>query len=135
MKKVVLDSDVFINFLKGKSGDFKILLNETREDNLIVFIPAIVLVEIFVGYEFLDNKRLKEAKKFLEGFDRISLTQEIAHQSAKIGRENKLAFLGTADLVIAATAISFNAELATHNVKHFKKVPKLKLFDFQIQDN
>ena len=73
MKKVVLDSDVFINFLKGKSGDFKILLNETREDNLIVFIPAIVLVEIFVGYEFLDNKRLKEAKKFLEGFDRISL--------------------------------------------------------------
>ena len=49
----------------------------------------------------------------------------------EIGRNNRIGFLGTVDLVIAATALSFNAEVATRNVKHFKQIPGLELFNFE----
>lgn len=132
MKRVVLDADVFIDYLKGKSEDFILLVNEAGERGYSFFVPTAVLVEIFVGYEFLELDKFERAGKLLEDFECVALTEEIALKAGRIGRENKLGFLGTVDLAVAATAIAIGAEVATHNVKHFKLIPGIKIFDFEV---
>ena len=130
MKSVVLDADVFINYLKKNDNNFALLLESSLENNYKLYIPTAVLVEISVGYEFLNSKMLKKAENLLRPFERIALAEDIAKLAGEIGRNNKIGFLGTVDLVIAATALVFDAEIATGNIKHFKQIPNLKLFNF-----
>lgn len=128
MKSVVLDTDIFIDYLHGKNKNFAHLLKRAKKEKLQLFIPTAVLVEIFVGYEFLQESDYERAKKLLRKFKRIPLTEEIGLIAAKIGREEKLGFLGTVDLVVAATALMLKAEVATHNVRHFSLIPQLRIF-------
>lgn len=127
MKSVVLDASIFIDHLKGRNGNFTSLLKLAKEGNYQLFIPTAVVVEIFVGYEFLQKEEEKQARILLQDFKRVDLTEEIAEFAAKIGRENKLGFIGTIDLVVAATALILDGELATQNVKHFRHIPNLRL--------
>ncbi len=128
MNKVVLDSDIIIDFFKGKKKHLKYLSNKVKDKEIQVLIPTVVYVEVMVGYEFENSQKIKRAESILSKFPSIDLTEEIADLAAKIGRENKIANIGTVDLVIAATALNLNADVATENTKHFKLVPKLKLF-------
>lgn len=131
MNRVVLDADVFIDYLKGKSKNFLLLVKKAKKKEIKLFVPTAVLVEIFVGYEFLQNQVLKDAQKLLREIQSVPLTEEIASLAAKLGREKKLGFLGTVDLVLAATALVLDAQIATHNVKHFRLIPEVKIFDFE----
>jgi len=130
MTNVVLDADIFIDYLKGKSKNFLFLVKKVRENEIKLFIPTAVLVEIFVGSEFLQSQILKDAQKLLREIQSVPLTEEIAFLAAEIGREKKLGFLGTVDLVLAATTLTLDAQVATHNVKHFKLLPQIEIFDF-----
>lgn len=131
MKSIVLDTDIFIDHLKKSNSNFKLLLRASTEKNYKLYVPTVVLVELFVGYEFLESFVLKKAEDLLKPFERIVLTEDIAKLAGEIGRNNRIGFLGTVDLVIGATALSLNAEVATRNVKHFKQIPGLKLFNFK----
>jgi len=131
MTGIILDADLFIGYLKGKDKKFLHLVREADRKSLKLYIPTAVLVEVFVGYEFLQNQLLKNAQKLLEGVQPVPLTEEIAFLAAKLGREKKLGFLGAVDLVLAATALIFDAKVATRNIKHFKLIPEVKILDFE----
>ena len=130
MKKVVVDSDIVINHIKDNNNDLELLVSLQGRNKIQLFLPTIVVVEVFVGYE-LKGKKLSKIKKLISSFNQEGLTTELAYCAAKIGRVNKLAFMGSADLIIAATAKKLKAEVATNNIKHFKLIPGLKIFDFK----
>lgn len=130
MRDIIVDTSIIINFTRGKDKIFQEILAYALSENAKVYIPTIVLVEIFVGKEMLDEKRENEVRKLLAKLERIELSEEIAILAAKLARESNLPF-DVADFVVAATALYLNAQFATKNVKHFKQIPKLKIFDFK----
>ncbi|MGY2892958.1 PIN domain-containing protein [Deinococcus sp. UYEF24] len=64
-------------------------------------------------------------------------TLDFDHQSTDIAADihHQLRVTGTliedADLPIAATALRHDATLVTRNIKHFQRIPGLKLIDWQ----
>ncbi len=131
MNAIILDSDVFIDHQRKKNSHFQRLINTASQKGYQLFIPTVIIVEIFVGYELLVERELVRTEKLLKNFNRVPLTDDIAKLAAKIGREQKLGFVGAVDLVVAATALTLDAELATNNKKHFQSIPNLKLFNFK----
>lgn len=130
MRDIIVDTSIVINFTRGKDKLFQEILNYALLEHVKVYIPTVVLVEVFVGKEMLDEKREKEIRRLLTKLERAGLSEEIALLAAKLGRESNLPF-DVADFIIAATALHLNARLATKNMKHFQQIPKLKIFDFK----
>lgn len=128
--KIVIDTSVIVDFTRGRSTHFKDVIKYSVSENVDLFIPTVVVVEIFVGREMLDRKKKNEVKKLIKGIKRVNLDSNLAMATAKLGRKVNFPF-DIADLTIAATTLSLKAYLATHNVKHFKQIPKLKIFNFE----
>lgn len=126
---IVIDTSIIINFTRERNNSLQQLLSAASLKSLKVYIPTVVLFEVFVGREMLAEKQKKKVLKLLDKLIRVGLSEEIALLAAKIARETNLPF-DIADFIIAATVLKLNAELATDNIKHFKDVPRLKLFDF-----
>ena len=57
---------------------------------------------------------------------KIIMDNGIAHLAATLRRNRKISLC---DAVIAATALSHDAILATRNVKDFKNIPNLKIIE------
>lgn len=130
MRPILIDTSVIINFTRGKDEIFERILEFSLSENVDLYIPTVVLVEVFVGSEMKDQKRLTTTKKLLKGMKRINLNEETAMLAAKLARGSNLPF-DIGDFIIAASAISVKAELATNNTKHFKLIPRLKILDFK----
>lgn len=100
-------------------------------------IPAVVRYEArrsLLKSEYARRLQvLDELLAFLPTLDLDRQTADLAadlhHQLRSIGQ-----LLEDADLLIAATAIRYNASLVTHNLRHFRRVPGLHLVDWQ-QEN
>lgn len=63
---------------------------------------------------------------FLEIFDEIAIDADIKDIAIKIRRNYRLKL---PDAVIAATALHLDLPLITRNMKDFKDIPDLKLFN------
>lgn len=126
-----LDTNVIIHFLKGKGRVVENLLAQSPKD---VFIPSIVYYELLVGVEKSANPVLKRQIldtllshiQFLEFGEKESLLA--AKIRAKL--ENSGQTIGPYDILIAATALSHNMTLVTHNSGEFKRVDRLEITDW-----
>lgn len=65
---------------------------------------------------------------FLAGIQILNIDEDIARifaeQRAKLRKENRL--IDNFDLLIGSTAVYYNLELLTDNVKHFERIENLK---------
>ena len=126
---IVLDTSVLIN-LERENRDALLLLEHLVKEKSALAISTISVSEFLTGiYQSEDyNKKLKEAKEFLEQFNWIDLNHIIAEETAKLlayclvsGKESKYQ-----DVAIAATSVSAGADyLITDNIKDFD-FPNLK---------
>jgi len=118
----LLDSNIIIDFLNGdkKIGDWM-----NKEKSISILFPFSLST---VGrIEVLSDKRLTEKQaieleKFLDTFDSLSISDEIARLAAMLRRE-KVLTLG--DAIIAATAIIRKRTLVTRDQNLAKKVKNL----------
>ena len=96
-------------------------------------ISVITFAEVYEGiYRFVKEKRnkLEESfQDFLSGVQILNIDENIvkifAEQRSILRKENKL--IDNFDLLIGSTAIYYNLELLTNNVKHFERINNLKL--------
>ncbi len=97
-------------------------------------IPAIVVAELVHGAEkSLDPVRnLEQVKKFLMAFEIVPFDHSAAYSYGRIRAdlEKKGHIIGPNDLIIAATVLSQNGILVTHNTKEFSRVTNLALEDW-----
>lgn len=128
MRNIIVDTSIIISFTRGKDKIFQTILDYGLLKGIEIYIPTVVLVEVFVGREMLDRNREDKIRRLLAKLKRIELSEEIALLAAKLGRETNLPF-DAADFIIAASALHLNTFLATHNIKHFRQIPKLRIFD------
>lgn len=126
----ILDSDVIIDFLRGKNPGYSIVIKILDENLLISVMTWIeILYGIRKGYQ--SGKKLKQFIGFLEdsSIKIIPVSPEIGSYfiDLKLKLEKKGEILADFDLLIASTAKVQKLVLVTRNKKHFDHIPNLKL--------
>ena len=113
-KRLLLDTDVLIDFLRGQPQVVQLLEDTDCEFH----VSAVSVAELYVGVR---DGREREVLDQLMGLLRtIEITTEIARQAGLWRREyGKSHGTGIIDALIAACADALQIPLATLNVKHF----------------
>lgn len=136
--KIIVDTNILIDFSrKTKYKKEKIIWPELvdfakREGHQLIF-PTIALFEFFAGNEMEDSLNINRADNLLSDTVILDLTEEVSRLAAGLFRKYQLE-IGVVDYLLAATSIVLEGELATLNVKHFKMIKNLKLFDLKKLD-
>lgn len=126
IQKVIVDTSILINHLRGTSEDFKILESLRLKRKIELFIPLIVITELFAGKE-AGKKRIQIIfSKLIEGLSIIDLGIDSAKKAGELIRTYPQ-IPDPFDFLIAAIALENNAYIATHNIKHFKQIRGVKL--------
>lgn len=128
MSNVVIDTSVVINHLKGSSDDLKQLLTLQNQDRIRILIPYIVIVELFAGQEVKRKADRQKLEKIIGRFVAVGLSMDSSQQAGDLIRVYSQ-IPGANDLIIAAIAIEQEAQIATHNRKHFEQIRGVKLFE------
>lgn len=114
MKNIVLDTDILINFLRGQETARDFL--SSLVDEATLYCSVITVAEIFAGMSEHERKKTEE---LLDSFNLIEITKEIAEKAGNYKNRIKSQTLELNDCLIAASAQSIGAILATENIKHY----------------
>ncbi len=114
MKSTLVDTDILINFLRGKrkAKDFLSMLLEESS----IFCSAITLAEIAAGMRPGEEDR---TKAFLGQIEVLDVTRDVAEKAGYYKRGARGHNLELDDCLVAATAFVHKAVLATGNRKHY----------------
>ncbi len=129
----LLDTNVCIRYLNGRSQAVKERLQATNADDLAVC--SVVKAELFYGAMRSNNpqRTLNNQQQFLNLFTSLPFDDDAALIYGRI--RASLAAQGTPvgsnDLQIAAIAISNNLTLVTHNTREFSRILELRLEDWE----
>jgi tRNA(fMet)-specific endonuclease VapC len=125
----LVDTDWVIDYLKGKEEADR-LLDPLARDGLA--ISLITYGEILEGIYFGRNREHHEQifRTFLQAIPVLPLTESSMERFANIRGElrSKGQLIGDADILIAATALEHDLTLITQNIRHFNRIPNLKLY-------
>ena len=131
----IVDSNTCIYFMNGKYPSVKEKFLSISPKN--IKISAIVKGELLLGAFKSQTRKQTTTKveKFLKPFDVIDFTDKMSYNYAEIRCELEKSgkSIGANDLLIAATVLSVNAILVTHNTNEFSRVKGLKLEDWVVE--
>lgn len=132
----MLDTNVFIDFLRGQSP-YTLEMLQTSDASLFK-VPSIVKAELLLGAN-KSNKSIREQRRvenLLLPFEIVPFDESAAYQYAKIRAEleNAGETIGANDYIIAATALANSAILVTNNADEFKHVPSLTIESWAERD-
>ncbi len=114
MRNVVVDTDILINFLRGKESAKEFLLSLVEDST--IYCSAITATEIYAGMKEHEKERTSE---LIESLNIADVTLRIAEKAGEYKRTIKKQSLELDDCLIAATAFVKEAVLATGNGKHY----------------
>lgn len=112
----LLDTDIVIDFLRGRDYARKLLENWGSEG--LLAISTLTHLEIYHG---MKSSEVKATNVFLDGLISVSVDVPIARLAGRMLAElrSKGITAGIADSIIAATALEVGAPLLTNNVEHY----------------
>lgn len=121
---IIADSDVLIDFLRGKGAADRIAY-EVKTGGL--HTTAISAFELWAGAK--SDQQVAAVETLLAALIIIPLDSGSARRAAKVRREleGKNADIGMADSLIAGICLEREGVLITRNKKHFERIPGLKL--------
>lgn len=126
---VLIDTDWVIDYLKGVERAGPLLDSLINEG---ISISLITYGEIFEGIYYGRNRKRHEQafRAFLQVTSVLPLTENSMEIFARIRGDlrAKGQLIGDADLLIAATALEYDLTLLTQNLRHFNRIPDLKLY-------
>lgn len=114
MKTVLVDTDVLIDFLRGKEKSREFMVSVAGDADIVC--SAITVAEIHAGMK--EQERVK-TRELLDGLTIIDVTREIAEKAGAYRGTIRSHALELDDCLIAATAFVKRATLATGNAKHY----------------
>jgi predicted nucleic acid-binding protein len=114
MKKILIDTDILINFLRGRTEARDFLSSMIMDCDL--YCAAISVAEIYAGMK--DHEREKTSE-LLDSLTIVDITREIAEKAGAYKRTIRTQSLELDDCIIAAAASVHRAVLVTGNGKHY----------------
>ena len=130
-KSLILETSFLIDIERERiaqsEGSAHRLLERYSDSHL--FITETIAGEMAADAS-LDSRSLWEA--FLAPFGVLQIDREAAWQYGRIYRylRSNGMLIGTNDLWIAATAVAHAYSVVTRDVKHYRRVPDLKVVDY-----
>jgi predicted nucleic acid-binding protein len=111
---IVLDSSVVIDLLRG----YEPALAYGRSLSELPYCSEITRVEVVRG---LRSAERTAADRLFAAIAWVVVDDAVARRAGELGRQWRRSHggIGSADLIVAATTLLLDAELATLNVKHF----------------
>lgn len=131
---LVVDTSVLIAAERGGLPVARLLRVLRRDSDEKILLAAVSLVELTHGiYRARTPEQGSERRRYVEEavryIDIAPLTLPIAQLAGRIDGEQ--AAVGNkvdlADLLIGATALHFDYAVATHNVRHFERIPGVRV--------
>jgi len=131
----LLDTDILSYFLKGniqvgQKVDIYLGIHPKLQ------VSEITYFEILAGLTFKKaSKQIIEFENFISTCNILKLSNQSLRSSAKIYAELRDIgiTIGSADLLIAGTAIANNLILVTNNQKHYRPISTLKTSNWNTQ--
>lgn len=132
---LILDTSILIESERRKEGVEDILRRiQATQGEIDVALSAVSVVELTHGiYRAKSDADRTRRRAFAEGVFHDLIVHPVSFEIAELaGRiEGEQAALGNIidieDLLIGATALHLDFEVATINVKHFQRIPGLKV--------
>lgn len=123
---MIADTDVLIDFLKGKGAASRIRLE--LEHRLAT--TSITAFELWTGAK--GRKQEHAIETLLQALVILPLERDSAKMAARVRKElgAKGSGIGMADSLIAGIVIQQRGTLLTRNRKHFERIPALRLGTF-----
>lgn len=119
-KQILVDTDVIVDFLRGYTKAIAYVENHSAE----IVLSSIVVAELYAGVRDDERARLDD---FVTLFPILPITSEIAKTGGLFKRDYHKSYrIGLADALMAATAVTEDAELKTLNTKHYPMLKGLK---------
>lgn len=121
-KLILCDSNVLFDYFRG----VPIMLQELDElgfDRLC--ISVIPEAEMYIG---MKRSEMRKTTETINRFNIIGLDSEISRHLSNLTWEHYLKRPGIADMIIAATALTYPVELFTFNKKDFDFVEGIKFY-------
>jgi predicted nucleic acid-binding protein len=120
-KRVLVDTDVMVDFLRGNPKAIALLQTHSAS----VILSSIIAAELYAGVR--DDEELKKLDGLISLFGVVPVSKELARAGGLYKKHYaKSHGVGLADAIIAATAEAENADLKTLNAKHYPMFKGLK---------
>jgi tRNA(fMet)-specific endonuclease VapC len=127
--RYLVDSDVMIDFLTNRA-DSVALLKRLFPDGLAVSI--LTYAEVYQGiYRGYDPTTMEKAfTATLVRMNLVTVSRAIARHGARIRGDLRARgqILPMTDVLIAATAVHHDLTLVTRNLRHYERIPGLRLY-------
>ncbi|MCO6486850.1 MAG: type II toxin-antitoxin system VapC family toxin [Phaeodactylibacter sp.] len=122
---ILCDTNIFIHAFNGNAQTIE-ELHQIGHENIA--LSTITVMELFQG---MGNKReLEIMKKRIRYYDFIEIDIPVSRLALELVEQFNLSHgLKIPDAIIAATAVVHQIELHTYNVKDFRFVPDIRLYE------
>lgn len=119
----LLDTTVAIDHLRG-SEPAVVLLRRLIDAEEPLGASEVVRFELLAGVQ---EDELDALEQFFSALAWIPVDEDVARIAGSLARSHRRAYSGIddADYLIAATALAYDAELLTTNVRHFPMLGEL----------
>ncbi|MFN0049825.1 MAG: PIN domain-containing protein [Cytophagales bacterium] len=124
MEKIILDTNILIEMSKSNMEIIHKITNYNRDT---IFITSIIYVEYLNGV--FNKETMPQAKKLLQNFKTLHSNVETDNIFIQLFEKYSLSHKPSIpDMLIASSAIYYNAKLFTLNKKDFTFIEGLQLF-------
>jgi predicted nucleic acid-binding protein len=116
-KKLLIDTDVLIDYLRGQPQAVEFLESQTE----VLLISTMTIAELYAGVR--DGKEMEMLNALIRAFQVVPIDESISTKGGLYRRDyGKSHGMGLADAIIAATAELNQVTLVTLNQKHFPMI-------------
>jgi predicted nucleic acid-binding protein len=121
---ILCDTNIFISWFTGNEKTIA-ALQEIGLENIL--IPSVTTLELIQGIR--NKQELVQFRKKLKNYNIIHFNEKTSQIAIQLMEAFKLSKgLLIPDAIIAATALAYNFQLFTYNLKDFNFIPDLRLF-------
>ena len=113
-RKILVDTDVLIDFLRRKEKAAKIL--DEASDNGDLYCSVITLAELYAGMRPAEKE---DTEKLVAGMTILPVTESIARRGGRLRNDARPRNILLPDCLIAATALEEECRLLTFNEKDY----------------
>jgi len=122
---ILCDTNIFIEIYRKNNTVRNIVLDKIGLENVV--ISDVTRAELFYGA--INKRELQMIRKDLSNIPFLHIDQSISKMAVELVEKHCLSHkTDLEDALIASTAIYYDIELFTLNLKHFKYIPNIKLY-------
>lgn len=129
MRKSLLDTSIFIAFLRGEQ-DVVAKIEEYLEEFDRLSLSIITCYEILRGLKYLGNERkIRSFEELMDKSEIITLDKESIEKASEIYAElmRRGELIEDADTLIAASCLVKGMVMVTDNEEHFRRIEDLEV--------